>query len=166
MYLVGYILKPQGIKGEVKVDAVSSNLKRFQKLKKVHIQLKNKTRIYPIENVRVSDRFVYLKFAGVDSRSDAEALRNTEILIDKHDLIQPGDEEYFVHDLIGCQVFAENKRYIGILSDIVQMSSNDVYIVIDENGKEYLIPAIKDVVKQVDIPNKTVFIHLLEGLIE
>jgi 16S rRNA processing protein RimM len=166
MYLIGYILKPQGLKGEVKVESVTPYLERFNRLDRVFLQLKEKKQAYSIENVRVSDRFVYLKFAEINSRDDAELLRTAEVLIEEKDLIQPAQDEYFIHDLIGCQVISENNDVIGVLSDIVQMSSNDVYVVKNGEGIEILIPATKEIVKRVNVEQKQIIIHMLEGLLE
>ncbi len=166
MYLIGYILKPQGLKGELKVESVTPYLERFNRLDRVFLQLKEKKQAYSIENVRVSDRFVYLKFAEINSRDDAELLRTAEVLIEEKDLIQPAQDEYFIHDLIGCQVISENNDVIGVLSDIVQMSSNDVYVVKNGEGIEILIPATKEIVKRVNVEQKQIIIHMLEGLLE
>lgn len=166
MYLIGYILKPQGLKGEVKVESVTPYLERFNRLDRVFLQLKEKKQAYSIENARVSDRFVYLKFAEINSRDDAELLRTAEVLIEEKDLIQPAQDEYFIHDLIGCQVISENNDVIGVLSDIVQMSSNDVYVVKNGEGIEILIPATKEIVKRVNVEQKQIIIHMLEGLLE
>jgi 16S rRNA processing protein RimM len=166
MYLIGYITKPQGIKGEVKVEPVTPNPKRFNRLKIVYLQVNDKSQAYPIEKIRVADRFVYIKFSGINSRGEAELLRNAEVLIEKKDLIQPDQDEYFVHDLVGCRVVSENNDEIGIVSDVVQITSNDIYVVKDGNGAEYLVPATKEVVKQVDIGQKLIIIHVLEGLFD
>lgn len=166
MYLIGYILKPQGLKGEVKVESITPYLERFNRLDRVFLQLKEKKQAYSIENARVSDRFVYLKFAEINSRDDAELLRTAEVLIEEKDLIQPAQDEYFIHDLIGCQVISENNDVIGVLSDVVQMSSNDVYVVKNGEGIEILIPATKEIVKRVNVEQKQIIIHMLEGLLE
>jgi 16S rRNA processing protein RimM len=166
MYLIGYITKPKGIKGEVKVEPVTPNPNRFNRLEKVYIQLNDKSRAFPIEKIRVSDQFVYIKFSGINSRDEAELLRNAEVLINKKDLIQPAKDEYFVHDLIGCQVLSDENDEIGVLFDVVQMSSNDVYVVKDSAGAEYLIPAIKEVIKSVDIGQKRIIVKILEGLFD
>lgn len=166
MYLIGYILKPQGLKGEVKVESVTPYLERFNRLDRVFLQLKEKKQAYSIENARVSDRFVYLKFAEINSCDDAELLRTAEVLIEEKDLIQPAQDEYFIHDLIGCQVISENNDVIGVLSDVVQMSSNDVYVVKNGEGIEILIPATKEIVKRVNVEQKQIIIHMLEGLLE
>ena len=166
MYLIGYILKPQGLKGEVKVESVTPYLERFNRLDRVFLQLKEKKQTYSIENIRVSDRFVYLKFTEINSRDDAELLRTAEVLIEEKDLIQPAQDEYFIHDLIGCQVISENNDVIGVLSDVVQMSSNDVYVVKNGEGIEILIPATKEVVKRVNVGQKQIIIHVYEGLLD
>ena len=166
MYLIGYILKPQGLKGEVKVESVTPYLERFNRLDRVFLQLKEKKQTYSIENVRILDRFVYLKFTEINSRDDAELLRTAEVLIEEKDLIQPAQDEYFIHDLIGCQVISENNDVIGVLSDVVQMSSNDVYVLKNGEGIEILIPATKEIVKRVNVGQKQIIIHVLEGLLE
>ncbi len=166
MYLIGYITKPQGIRGEVKVEPVTPDPARFNRLEKVFLQVENKVKIYPIEKVRLSDRFVYIKFAGINSRNDAELLRNAEVLIKEEDLIQPDQDEYFIHDLIGCKVLSEDYDEIGVVSDVVQMTSNDVYVVENDENVERLIPATKEVIKQVDIGRKIIIIHVLEGLFD
>jgi 16S rRNA processing protein RimM len=166
MYLIGYILKPQGLKGELKVESVTPYLERFNRLDRVFLQLKEKKQTYSIENVRILDRFVYLKFTEINSRDDAELLRTAEVLIEEKDLIQPAQDEYFIHDLIGCQVISENNDVIGVLSDVVQMSSNDVYVLKNGEGIEILIPATKEIVKRVNVGQKQIIIHVLEGLLE
>jgi 16S rRNA processing protein RimM len=166
MYLIGYITKPQGIRGEVKVEPVTPDPTRFNRLEKVFLQLEDKVKAYPIEKVRLSDRYVYIKFEGINSRNDAELLRKAEVLIKEEDLIQPDQDEYFVHDLIGCKVLSEDHDEIGVVSDVVQMTSNDIYVVKDSENDERLIPATKEVVKKVDIGRKIIIIHVLEGLLD
>ena len=166
MYLIGYILKPQGIKGEVKVESVTPYLERYNRLDKVYLKLKESKRVYSIENVRIPDQFVYIKFLEINSRDDAELLRRAEILIEEKDLIQPAKDEYFIHDLVGCSVISEDNQVIGVLSDVVQMSSNDVYLVKNGEGIEYLIPATKEVIKQVNLEQNQIIIHLLEDLLD
>ena len=165
MFIVGQVLKPQGIKGEIKVKSISSNPERFKTLKKIYIQKENLL-TYSIEKVRISNKFVFLKLLGINNREDTETLRGCDILIDKSELIDllPGD--YFIHDLIGCQVVTEDGLKLGKLIDVSQYSSNDVYVVKNEVGEEILLPATKEVIKQVDVEQKRIIVHLLEGLID
>ena len=165
MYLIGTIVKPQGIKGEVKVKSVSPDPDRFNDLDSVYIK-SEKIQTYSIENLRISNGFVFLKFVQVNSRNDAELLRGKELLISEDQLIDLEDDEYFVHELIGCRIVSEEGRPIGEIEDIIEGNSNDIYIVKSPDGHEYLIPAIKDVVKKVDITARQVTIHVLDGLLE
>lgn len=165
MYVVGQVLKPQGIKGEIKVKSISSTPERFKKLKKIYIQKENLL-TYLIESARISNKFVFLKLLGINNREDSELLRGCDILIDKSDLINLFPDEYFVHDLIGCQVITEDGLKLGELIDVSQYSSNDVYVVKNEAGEEILLPATKEVIKQVNTDQKEIIVYLLEGLLD
>lgn len=165
MYVVGQVLKPQGIKGEIKVKYISPDPKRFKTLKKIFVK-KEKLESYLIESVRISDKFVFLKLFGINNREDSESLRGCDLLIEKENLVKLLPNEYFVHDLIGCQIVTEDEIILGEVIDISQISSNDIYVVKDGKGNELLIPAIREVIKQVDIANKRIVIHLLEGLLD
>ncbi len=165
MYLVGYILKPQGIKGELKVQSVSPDPERFKSLKKIFIE-RETPETYLVESVRISDRFVFLKLKGIDSRSNAEILRGAEILIRDEDVIELKHDEYFVHDLIGCRVVDEQNNMIGKLTGIMQNTSNDIYVLIAPDGREVLIPAIREVVREIKLKNKQITIRVLDGLLD
>jgi 16S rRNA processing protein RimM len=165
MYLIGYVLKPHGIKGEVKVECVSPYPERYKLLNKVYLR-NISTQTYSIDNVRISDRFVFLKFQEINSRDEAECIRHSEILINQDDLVKLESNEFFIHDLVGCKVITDQNKYLGDVLDVVQMSSNDIYIIQDKKGKEYLIPAIKDIIKYIDIKTKEIIVHLIDGLID
>ena len=164
MYIIGYVVKPHGIRGEVKVQPISPDPDRFYQLKKVFLRM-DVIQAYSIQKTRISNRFVFLKLSGVDSRNEAEILRDCEILIEKEDLIDLPSDSYFIHDLIGCEMITEEGKIVGNVVDILQMASNDVYVVNDDSGKEILVPAIKDVIKEIDIKRKKIRIHLFEGII-
>ncbi|TFH00203.1 MAG: 16S rRNA processing protein RimM [Calditrichales bacterium] len=166
MYLIGYILKPQGVKGEVKVQSVSPYLERYKRLDKVFVQSSGQIKPFTIQNVRVTDRFVFLGFLEVKSRDQAALLRGAELLVEAEDVLKPAPDEYFIHDLIGCSVITEDGHLIGILTEVVQITANDVYVVRNDDGEEILLPAVKDVIKQVDVMKKEIVVHLLDGLLE
>lgn len=164
MYLIGYILKPHGIWGEVKVNPISPYPERFNRLDRVYLR-NDSIQAYSVQSVRISNRFVFLKFSEINSRSEAELLRNYEVLIAKEQLIELEADEFFIHDLVGCDVISENGDSIGKIVEVMQASSNDIYVVQDERGREILVPAIKDVIKKIDIKQKKIKIHLMEGMI-
>lgn len=165
MYLIGYILKPQGIKGEIKVESVSPDPARFKSLKQIYIQ-KETLQLYAVGSVRISSRFVFLKLAGVDTRNEADLLRGAEIVIPEADLIDLDDDEYFVHDLVGCRVADEQNNDIGELTGIMQNTSNDIYVLTTADGREILLPAVRDVVRKVDLKQKLITIRIPDGLLD
>lgn len=165
MYVIGIVLKPQGLKGEIKVKSISPYPERFKLLNKIFVK-KEKIQAYSIQSVRVSDKFVFLKFNEINNREQAEDLRDCEILIEKSDLLELKDQEYYIHDLIGCQVCTNDGQDIGELVQVSQFSSNDVYVVKNNQGKEILIPAISEVIRQIDLEKKIITIQLLEGLLD
>lgn len=165
MYSVGKILKPQGIKGEVKASVLTSFPGHFEELNTVFIG--NKTlQAYSIEHVRVSNRFVFIKFKGVDSRNDAELLRNKYLYIREEELTELDEDEYYIHDLIGLKVFSEEDKYLGEIVDVESYSANDVYILRDALSTEYMIPAVKDIILRVDMHGKKMVIRVIDGLLD
>lgn len=166
MYLIGYVLKPQGVRGEIKVSPLSDNPERFHQLDTVQIKINHIDKAYLVESVRIADRFVFLKLNGVNTRDEAADLRGAEILVGKNGLVHPSEDEYFIHDLVGCRVYSENGDLIGSLSEVLQLSSNDVWVVINKEKNEILIPAIKEVIKQVDVKERKITIHVIEGLLD
>ncbi|MHB2150923.1 ribosome maturation factor RimM [Calditrichota bacterium LG25] len=166
MFVVGKVLKPQGINGSVKVEIITSFPEHFMDLKKVYVQKENKKQAYSIEQVRLSNRFVFIKFAEVNSIEEAETLRNQYLYITGDELMPLGEDEYYIHDLLGLKVFDEAGTYLGVIKDVLTYTANDVYVLHTEDGREVLLPAIKSVVKKVDVQAGVMTIHLMEGLFD
>lgn len=166
MYLVGIVLKPQGLHGEIKIESISPDPARFKDLDTVFIQNENRYQAYSIVRCRLSNRFVFLRLKDVNSRNDAELLRGKELFIEKEDLLKPGEDEFFIHDLVGCSVTDENNQIIGEIDNVLQYSTNDVLMILDKDNNEILIPFIKDIVKKIDLQNKSIIIRLMEGMLD
>ncbi len=162
---IGQIVNTFGIKGMVKVVPFTDNIKRFDDLEKVYIQSKNSKKEYQIEQVKYHKNMVLIKFCGIDKVEDAENLRNAFLKIDRKDAVPLKKDTYYIVDLIGLQVYTDENNLIGILEDIYNTGSNDIYVVKDEKGKQILLPAISDVIRQIDIENKKIIVHLLNGLV-
>lgn len=160
---VGKIINTHGIKGEVKVLPLTDDMKRFEELSTVYIEDAEKE--FKIENVWYKKNFVILKFKNFDNINDVLNLKNKFILIHEDDAIQLEEDTYFIFQLIGIKVYTVEGIKLGEVTDVLQPGANDVYVV-KEGRKEYLIPAIKNVIKEVDIENKKMIIDPIEGLIE
>lgn len=166
MFIVGKVLKPKGLNGEVKVEIITSFPEHFETLKTVFWQKDSRWIPLSIRKVSLSRGFAFLQFAEIATIEQAERLRNAYLYIEEADLQPLAEDEFYVHDLLGMRVFDEENREIGEIVDVESHTSNDIYIVQSKQGARFMIPAIKDVVKQVDPRNKTMHIHVIEGLLD
>lgn len=170
---IGKIITTHGIKGEVKVLPLTDDPTRFEIIKNIIIEEKNtvdpkiikNSKELSIENVKYFKDKVILKFKSIDDIETAEALRNVYLLVNRKDAVKLPENHYFICDLVGCMVYDENASELGKLVNIFPTGSNDVYVVRNRSGEEILIPAIKSVVKSVDIDNKIIKVELPEGLL-
>lgn len=161
--LIGEILRPHGVHGQVKVYPITRDPRRYKKLKDVTLVNEDKNRLVHIVEARVQADNVYLSFEGIETVEDAEKLRGWKVYIDRTD-VPPLAEGWYYFELEGMQVF-EGDLLLGTLEKIVETGSNDVYVVRGEKG-EICIPALKSVVKKVDVPARRMDVQLPPGLLE
>ena len=162
---IGQIVNTFGIKGQVKVNPFTDDIKKFEKLKEIYIEKKNELKLFQIEKVNYSKNMVILKLKGIETPEEAEKLRNSYIKIDRKNAKKLPEATYNIADLIGLDVYTDENKLLGKLDYIYNAGSSDIYVVKDEQGKEILLPAIKDVLKQVDLKNGKIIVHIIEGLI-
>jgi 16S rRNA processing protein RimM len=163
--IIGKILRPYGLKGQVCVKPITDFVERFKKLKRVYVG-DNPVEVeeHQVVSSFLRDEDVILKFKGVNDRTSAESFSGKFIYIPEEELVPLPEDSFYVHDLIGLKVYDTNGNKIGVITDVWLLPANDVYVV-ESKGKEILIPAIKDVVKEVDLEKKMMIIELIEGLI-
>lgn len=162
---VGVISSTHGVRGEVKVFPTTDDVKRFKKLKKVFLDTGKEQLPLEIEGVKFFKQFVILKFRGIDNINDIEKYKGKRLLVDREHAVKLKKDEYFIADMIGMDVFTEDGELFGALKDVMETGANDVYIIEMSDGKEVLVPAIKQCILDVDIENRKMVIHLLEGLV-
>lgn len=162
---IGQIVNTSGLKGILKIKPFTDDIKKFSNLKTIYIKTKSGLTEFKIEQVRYVKNMVMLKLAEIDTVEEAEKYRNLyiKILRDQEEELEEG--LYYVVDILGCKVNTDANQELGKIVDVFQTGSNDVYVVKDEQGKQILLPAIKQVIKNVDIKNKIITVHLLEGLV-
>ena len=165
---VGKIVNTHSLKGEVKViSSTDFEEERFKKGSKLLITRGNQLiREVVVQSYRNHKNFLLVKFEGIDSVEEAEKFKNLQIKIDSDEVGELEENEFYFHQIIGCEVFDENDKNLGEIIDILTPGANDVWVIKGENGKEILIPYIEDVVKKIDITNKKVNIEVMEGLID
>lgn len=162
---IGQIVNTSGLKGVIKIKPFTDDITKFSDLKTIYISIKKELKEFEIEQVRFSKNMVFLKLKGIDTIEQAENYRNLYLKIKRNKDEKLEKDSYYVVDILGCKVITDEEKELGNIVDIFPTGSNDVYVVKDELGKQILLPAIKEVIKEVNIKNKIVIVHLLEGLI-
>lgn len=161
---VGKIVNTHGLRGEVKVVPWTDYPEVFEDLEKVYAKFKSEYKRLDIKNIKYQKNNLIVKFDQIDSIDAAQMYKNIVILADRDDLGELEDGVYYIADLIGCKIVSDDKRNIGEISDVINTGSNDIYEVIKKDGRKMLIPVIDDVVKNIDIDNKIVTVHMIDGL--
>lgn len=162
---VGQIINTHGVNGELKIYPLTDDIKRFKRLKHVFLKSDSDYLKYDVLSVKFINELVIIKLSGIDDMNKAVELKKEYLYIDRENAIKLPKDSYFITDLIGMDVLTEEGTMIGSIASVFSTGSNDVYEIKDSTGKTILIPAIKDVVKRVEIDNKKMYINLLEGLI-
>ena len=163
---VGIISSTHGVRGEVKVFPTTDDVKRFKRLKEVILYTGKEELTLEVENVKFFKQFAILKFKGIDNINDIEKYKGKSLLVTRANAVKLRKDEYFVADLQGMRVVDEDNQEIGMLRDVMETGANDVYIIDRPDGKELLLPAIKDCILQVDIEGRIMQVHVLDGLLD
>jgi 16S rRNA processing protein RimM len=162
---IGQVVALFGVRGEMKVRLLTDIPDRFQQLEAIHVGPDHQR--YTIEHVRpYKGDMIVLKLAGIDDANAAENLRRWELCIPLEHLAKLPPDIYYQHDILGLRVITVEGRELGPVVDIIETGSNDVYAIKGQDGKELLIPALKTVVKQIDLIRRTMYIDPLPGLLE
>ena len=140
MRLVGTIVKPQGVKGELKIYPADKNLDIYENLKDVYIDNEN----YTIKNLSRRQGFLYVLLKGVDNRNIAETFRQKKVYAND-DEMSLKENMYYVDDLLGIDVVDENYEFLGTISDILSYGATDVITILDVDNREIMLPHLKSV---------------------
>ncbi len=166
--IIGKVLRPFGVRGEIKVLPITDRPDRFKDLGFVFLKKQDNNFLkIGIEAVRLLRGYAHLKLEGYDERNKADTLRGKYLYIDRENAVRLEKESYYYCDIVGCSVITKEGNLFGTVFDIQNAGSSDVYFVRPRNSKsgELLIPAISDVVKEIDIVNKVIVIEMVDGLV-
>ncbi len=166
MLRVGVISSTHGVRGEVKVYPTTDDPERFLDLEEVILDAGREEIPLKIERVKFFKNMVILKFEGYDNINDIEKYKGRDLYITRDQAVELEEDEYFIADLIGMSVLTEEGEPLGILADVMPTGANDVYVVRREDGKELLIPAVKECILDVDVENQMMKIHVMDGLLD
>lgn len=163
---IGQIVNTFGIKGMVKVKPFTDDvIARYDNLKKVYIEIHKSKKQYEIEEVKYHKDMVLIKFKGIDKIEEAEFLRNAYLKVDRKDEPELEEGTYYIVDLLGLDVYSDEGNLLGKVDDIYNTGSSDIYVVKDELGKQILLPGISDVIKEINLEEGRIVVHIIKGLI-
>ena len=157
---LGKITAPQGIKGEVRVYPYTDEPTRFSEIEAVLLNGQKRR----IQKVRYMKNMAVLKLEGIDDRNAAEAIRNQELLLSKEDLWQQDADTYFIDDILGSLVLDEDGTPVGVLKQVHSRPAHDLYEIERPDRSTFLIPAVKEFIRNVDLDDRRITIHLIDGL--
>lgn len=165
-YAIGRITRSIGLKGTFAVQPLTENPKRFLALKKVWIGTeKSQRKLFLVEKVAVQQRTIRLRLGEVTSREEADALVEKLVYVTGEEVVQVPKGTYFIHDIVGSSVLNDRGEKIGRVAEVWKLPANDVYVI--RNGKrEYLVPALRSIIKNVDWKKKEIVVQMIEGLLE
>ena len=153
--MIGEVLKPQGIKGEVKIKPYSANHDDFRRWKTLYVKQGEGFQPIKVKCNRVHEGFVYAMLGECASMEDAEKLRGVQLYVDRAHANPLEEGEVYISDLIGCEGIDEAGKSIGTLTDVLQHGVVDVYV-FKAKGKSVMAPALKAVFPAVDVAGKRI----------
>ncbi|MFZ7104523.1 MAG: ribosome maturation factor RimM [Peptococcaceae bacterium] len=165
MIKIGQIVTTHGHKGELKILPLTDNPERYKKLSEVYLQLPGGFTKMQIENSRLHKNSVIVKFKEITDMNTAEQYQHVYLCIEEDQLEELPEGHFYLYEIIGSEVY-EGADYLGRVKDVIQTGSNDVYVVEKENVKDLLIPALKSIIKKIDVTKKMIDVKLPEGLID
>lgn len=161
---IGAVVKPHGIKGAIKVYPTTDEPKRFEALETILIGTESKYESFTIEGIQYFKQLVILTLHEVRTMDQALDLQKKDIFITREEALPLEEDEYFIYDLIGLKVYTDEGEFLGLLKDILQTGSNDVYVVEKKGQKDLLIPVIKQCIQEINMSEKKITVTLMEGL--
>lgn len=165
-FQVGVLTSPHGVHGEMKIYPTTDDPRRFKRLKEVILDKNGVDEVLEIEHVKFSGQMVIAKFKGYETPEAVAPFRQMSIYVPRENAVRLKKDEYFIADLMGLKILNEEDEEIGILRDVLKTGANDVYEIDLHDGRELLLPAIKECVLCVDVENGWMRIHILDGLLD
>lgn len=162
---IGKVVSTQGNKGEVNILPLTDSTNRFKNLVTVFLRNNTSQTTLNIEKIRIKENTVILKLKDIESIEEAKIIVGSFLEVERKNAVKLPKDTYFIFEIIGLEVYTENNIFLGKVENVISTGSNDVYIVKGKNKKELFIPAIREVVKNVNIEKKRITINMVDGLI-
>lgn len=162
---IGFIKKPHGVRGELKVLPLTDVAGRFKKIKKIYFERETGFRSAELVSVKIASDEVIIKLAECSSKDDAEKYRNLYVWIERADAVALDEWEFYSQDVIGLDVYFQDKK-IGKIVDLLNSGANDNIEISLEDGKSFYYPFIRTFIDEVDVNNGLIRINQFEGFFE
>jgi 16S rRNA processing protein RimM len=163
---VGSIAKAHGVRGEVVIKLLTDSSARFRTLKRAWLGTTDRSAVeVTIEHSAIEPRGVRLKLSMLSSREDAEKVRGQLLFVEEKNAVRLPKGRYFIHDIIGMEVRDEAGQHLGTVDDVLQYPANHIYVV-RGHGREIMIPAVKEFVREIDLNSRTITVRLIDGMME
>jgi len=163
---VGKVTAPFGIRGEVKVVPLTDFPERFSNKGRYYLSKQNLFKAVEIQDVKIRSRDIIIKFAGVDTRETAQEYRNALLQVPREDVLPLPKGHYYHYQIVGLLVETEGGTVLGRVTEVLETGSNDVYLVKDDQGREFLLPALKEVIRDIDLEKGLMLVRPLPGMLE
>ena len=162
---VGKIINTHGLRGDVKVMPWTDMPEDFEEIPVVYIRRKNDNEQLTVSKIKYQKNNLIVKFKELNDINQAEKYKGLVLYANREDLWELEEGVYYIADLIGLDVYDESGK-IGVLADVFNTGANDIYEVRREGKKNLLLPVIDEVVREIDLENKRITVHVMEGLDE
>jgi len=169
LFNVGKLVNTHGIRGEVKVVSQTDFPEvRFAEGSRLILVDPEKHVQVPVtvESARLHKNMYIVKLKEYDNINDVEKYKGWMLKVSEEHLIDLDEDEYYYHEIIGCRVITDEGKELGTITEILTPGANDVWVVKRPGGKQALLPVIDEVILKVDVPEKTVHVHIMEGLLD
>ena len=169
---IGVITRPHGVHGEVKVYPTTDYPERFEEVSRIVLKTARGDVTTGIDSVKYFNGLAIVKFSCLNTPEEAREYNGCDVMISREQAQPLEDGEYYIADLIGCKVIADSLsgelagRELGMVRDVLQTGANDVYVVQTPSGEELLFPVIPDCIKNVDIEQNVITVHIMKGLLD
>ncbi len=166
MIAIAKVLKSVGVHGEIKLKPLTHDLDRFKKLQTVWVGIDQESvASHSVQFVRMVQDYPHVRVEGISDPETANTFRGQYVFVDDSETVQPQSGSFFIHDIIGLNVVTTDGEVIGTIREVLDFPANDVWVV-DRQSKELLLPAIKEIVREVDLKQKRVVIQPMKGLLD
>ena len=162
---IGKVVSTQGNKGEVNILPLTDSIDRFKNLDNVFLRSKKNQTILNVEKIRKRKDTVILKLKDIENIEEAKMIVGSFLEVERKNAVKLPKETYFIFEIIGLEVYDENNIFLGKVENVISTGSNDVYVVKSKDKEELFIPAIREVVKNVNLEKKRITIKMVDGLI-